>query len=503
MTFSLVIRAALTLTLLAGSFAFSGLAAANSNCDYSDAQRYDGWGWDPVARKSCPPVAEPPTGKCVDDDGDGWGWDGVKSCRPDTPPATCIDTPPANDGWGWDGTASCRLDVDDDDRLCIDSPPIGDGWGWNGVASCRISGSVKRLPSGGFVDDPEFVWESTGASSYRLVALDDRGDTMSREVSAQQAGCETAGSACKLKPDVELLDSILKWRVESYNASGDRTGVSSDVSFSTLRPLDVQPYNDVEVQGKPPNPGKGFPTLVYDNYVVLNNDWNAGAMFKDNWSQSVSVHRKRDGRAVVVFDYDWLGQFDGGEFEVKSYPQISYGNKLGTHVSGSKAETGLPERVRDLDEFRVDYAFVEQGNAERNMAFESFFHTSCAITGPTYKVDNREFEMMVWVASPTIRTPGGGKVAESVMIDNQLWDVWTKPEQNDEYIAFTAVNEALQGTLNWNRFVDWTVAWTAANPNSGIKVLDTNWCMGAIEFGVETFWGAGRLTINKFEVTRP
>lgn len=45
-------------------------------CDYSLAHQYNGWGWNPATRTSCPPIKN----QCVDPDGDGWGWDGTQSC---------------------------------------------------------------------------------------------------------------------------------------------------------------------------------------------------------------------------------------------------------------------------------------------------------------------------------------------------------------------------------------------------------------------------------------
>jgi len=53
-----------------------------AECDYSDAHKYDGWGWNPVARESCPPAA----GHCEDRGDYPWGWNPVtlESCRLDT-----------------------------------------------------------------------------------------------------------------------------------------------------------------------------------------------------------------------------------------------------------------------------------------------------------------------------------------------------------------------------------------------------------------------------------
>jgi len=466
----------------------------------------DGWGWD--GTQSCRVTTTPvvSTG-CIDSPplGDGWGWDGTQSCRVTITPvvaSTCFDSPPIGDGWGWDGTQSCRItSTSVVASSCFDSPPVGDGWGWDGTQSCRVTNApiisgAERLPSGGHVSDPEFQWAHVaGADSYRLIIEDDRGDSISQQFSNAEAGCDDTNT-CSYRPSVEIHDSILTWHVQAFN-SGALTRTLEDVSFNTLRSLPVQPYTDRDTIGAPPNPGHGFPTLEVDPFLVLNNDWNARAMYRDDWQQSVSVNRRNDGSAEIVIEYDWL------EFAVKSYPQVVYGNKLGSHVSGSKAELGLPETVANLDEFRLDYSFTETGNAERNIAYESFFHTSCDITGPNHDDDNREYEMMVWIANPSIRTPGTLKAESGVLIDNQLWDVWIKPQENDKYIAFTALNETTTGTLNWKRFVDWTVNWSRNNQSVyGVRALNTNWCMGAIEFGAETFWGNSKLTLNEFSIVR-
>ena len=363
---------------------------------------------------------------------------------------------------------------------------------------------ILRLPAGGHVSNPEFQWPATeNADSYRLVIEDHRGDQIAEHFTALQAGCLDTADACRFTPSVQIHDSILVWRIEAFDSTGERLETNEDVSFNTLRSLSAQPYTSLDTIGAPPNPGHGFPTIEYDNFIALNNDWNAPAANSDDWQQTVSVNRLQNGNAQVVFEYDWLTRSVVDELQVKSYPQVLYGNKLGAHVSGGPDEIGLPATVSELDEFKIEYSYQETGQAERNVAFESFFHTSCEIGGPNFEVDIREYEMMVWIANPQIRTPGSIRAESGVMIDNQLWDVWIKPQQDDKYIAFTAVNEVTSGTLNWNRFVEWTSDWSAANETVyGIKAIDQNWCMAAIEFGVETWWGAARLQLDKLEITR-
>jgi len=83
------------------------------NCDYSDAARFDGWGWDPIAGQSCAPINTVTSDNCDYTDAtqfDGWGWDPIsgQSCEPLLDSGSeCVDSD--GDGWGWDGTQSCQL----------------------------------------------------------------------------------------------------------------------------------------------------------------------------------------------------------------------------------------------------------------------------------------------------------------------------------------------------------------------------------------------------------
>jgi len=122
-------------------------ATPSNNCDYSNADQYGGWGWDPIAQTSCAPNESPVTTvpvnnneQCDYSNADlysGWGWNSTlgESCPPQasdpmTPSGSCVDDD--NDGWGWNGTDSCQVTA----VQCID--PDGDGWGWDGTSSCRV-----------------------------------------------------------------------------------------------------------------------------------------------------------------------------------------------------------------------------------------------------------------------------------------------------------------------------------------------------------------------------
>jgi len=60
---------------------------ATDNCDYSDADDFDGWGFDPVSMTSCPPLANDNSGSNVvatDTDSDGATTDATDELSDDS-----------------------------------------------------------------------------------------------------------------------------------------------------------------------------------------------------------------------------------------------------------------------------------------------------------------------------------------------------------------------------------------------------------------------------------
>jgi len=342
---------------------------------------------------------------------------------------------------------------------------------------------------------PTFSWPAVAnAEEYKIVVKDAGGSGYERTLDPLTANCQTGEGTCSATTNLAYYDNDLTWRVES-TVNGVAGPVSDSYTITTPLSENMQPIKSSD------GGCEAWAAVAYGKYVVLNNSWNSRSINDPNWSQIINVTENANGTISPAWAYDWRGQFDGDEIEVKAYPEVLYGPKLGTHVSGTKEETGLPEKVSQLPEFVVSYDYSETGNAERNVALESFFHDSDDIRGPCDDDDNRVYEMMIWVNNPSIRTPGQLALT-GVMVDNQLWNVYIKPDSNKHYIAFTAQNPTTSGTLNWNRFVEWTRDWTAANAEERrIDVLDPNFYMGAIEMGTEMWWGEGTFTLNRFEVT--
>ncbi len=372
-----------------------------------------------------------------------------------------------------DDAPEVNTTVDDDDAVAGSPPPVG------------LLDTAQ----------PEFVWPAVAnAEQYKIVVTDSGGSGYARALDPMSANCQTGEGNCRATTNLAYYDNDLTWHVES-TVNGAQGPVSDSFSITTPLSENLQPIKSSD------GGCEAWAAVAYGKYVVLNNSWNSRAINDQSWFQLINVTENANGTISPAWAYDWRGQFDGDEIAVKAYPEVLYGPKLGTHVSGTREETGLPAKVSELPEFVVSYDYSETGNAERNVALESFFHDSDDIRGPCDDDDNRVYEMMIWVNNPSIRTPG--KLAlTGVMVDNQLWNVYIKPDSNKHYIAFTAQNPTTSGTLNWKRFVDWTRDWTAANAEERrIDVLDPGFHMGAIEIGTEMWWGEGTFTLNNFEVT--
>lgn len=383
------------------------------------------------------------------------------------------------------GLSACGSSDSDSTNAVADNTEI------TGSDSSSLSGGNAGLLQTG---SPQFAWDAVeGADAYQLVLTEAEGNQITYNASTDSC----AGGACSIQPTAAFHNNTISWQVDAMN--GNEVLQQATVgNYSTPRSFELTPTTSNEAVCSV------WPSISYNDVIVLNNIWNARAVGSTAWTQKIAATESDTGGPIASWTYDWLDESDGDRTAVKAYPEIIYGNKLGTHISAPKEVTGLPETASNLPEFTVDFAFTETlvDNVERNVALESFFHSSCNITGPCDLDDNRAYEMMVWVVNPESNRPGDLALT-GVSIDNRLWDVYIKPRSDKKYIAFTAQTPFTEGTLQWNRFVEWTIQWTTENSEAlQINALTPNLCMAAIEMGTELWWGKGSFTLDKFEVTR-
>ncbi len=419
----------------------------------------------------------------ADVDGDGWGWENFASCivssgsAAQTPSGTngapvcaTADSDPDGDGWGWENNRSCRVQAGTNSSannttasantssnsnevpVCaaIAADDNGDGWGFENGRSCLV----------------------TAESSEVVTVQGLAGVTAPPPVAAAVPGYANGQPIC--------LTNTSDAGNDGFGYENGRTcvvveGVTATRSAPLLNQRSCIPWLEIG----------------YGNYRLQNNTWNDGDVYSDDWYQCIELTGSA-GNYVAKWDYDWLDRTRGNEYAVKSYPQVYYGRKTRYNLSGSVAETGLPASVNNLQQFWVDFDFSETGIVERNVALESFFHTSC--DAESY---NKQFEMMVWVGVPAIRTPG--TLLTTVTLSGREWDVYVNPALGWAYVAFVATTPFNRGTLDWNAFVEWS---RFEGPAVGVPTMVNNACMGAIELGTETFWGSGTFTLNRFNVRR-
>ncbi len=427
-----------------------------------------------------------------DVDGDGWGWENNQSCvvsgstntsqsntvqSNGTPDCSSSNSDPDGDGWGWENNASCRVtssstgNSNNSNSAQVDTntstqpattsngTPVctttasddnGDGWGFENGESCIVTSatsnttSVQGIPS--TLAPPPVAAANAGYSNGQPICLTDTSDAGNDGFGYED------GQTCVVV-----------------------NGVTATRSNPLLNQRSCIPWLEIG----------------YGNYRLQNNTWNDSDVYYDTWSQCIELTGSA-GNYVAKWDYNWLDRTEGNEFAVKSYPQVYYGRKNRYNLSGTVAETGLPASVNNLQQFWVDFDFSETGIMERNVALESFFHTSC--DAENY---NKQYEMMVWVGVPTIRTPG--TKLTTVNLSGYEWDVYVNPALGWAYVAFVATTPFNRGTLDWNAFVEWS---RFEGPAFGVPSMVSNACMGAIELGTETFWGSGTFTLNEFKVRR-
>ena len=435
------------------------------------------------------------TSASADPDGDGFGWENNRSCyvvKDCGSNASDSD----GDGFGFEDGRSCRITASNggsssavsNECSSRDSDTDGDGFGFENGRSCRVTLNSNSTVSVGInecrsrasdFDGDGFGFEDGSSCRVTSNSSTEISSTPGVTPGAAPSPVAAANNGFKDGRPICLTDASDAGS-NGFGFENNRTcvvveGVTSTRNQPLLNQRSCIPWLEIG----------------YGNYKIQNNVWNFGAVFSNNWSQCIEL-TGGPGNYVAKWDYNWLQRNQGDEFAVKSYPQVYYGRKTRYHISGSVEETGLPALTDRLPQFWVHYDYSETGIVERNVALESFFHTSCETEDY-----NKQYEMMVWVGVPNIRTPG--KLVTTVTLSGQEWDVFTNPSLSWSYVAFVAKQPSNRGTLDWNAFVNWS---RNVGPSVGVPSMYNHTCMGAIEIGTETFWGTGTFTLNRFQVDR-
>lgn len=429
-----------------------------------------------------------------DVDGDGYGWENNRTCTVGAssgassggsssggnnssryPACSSSSFDPDGDGFGWENNRTCTVSSSDGNNSGASTPP---------PVSAALPG--RSFPScNSTASDPD--GDGFGFENSRTCAV--TSDTASNSGGSNSGGNNSAASV--LPPVAVVAPGRLNGRPVCLTDASDVN--NSGFGYENNQTCAVQP--GVTATRTDPLLNRrvceDWFEIPYGDFRLQNNVWNESAVFTDNWSQCITLSGTRS-QPVASWDYNWLGRTEGNEFSVKSYPQVYYGRKTSFNQSGSVAETGLPAPLNNIPRYTIDFAYSETGNAERNVAFESFFHYSREAED-----NNKQFELMVWVGKPEIRTPG--PIVTTARIDGRDWDVHLNPALGWGYVAFVAQTPFTSGRLDWSAFIEWT---RNTGPAFGVPAIVNNTWMGAIELGTETFWGTGTFSIDRLNITR-
>lgn len=217
--------------------------------------------------------------------------------------------------------------------------------------------------------------------------------------------------------------------------------------------------------------------------AIQNNPWGAiNSLSPSTWSQAVRVNE--DGNFEARWDYP-VSSFDPSK--VIAYPEVIYGNKFGDVDTDAP---DMPFQVRDMKRVDITYGHeMQQGSTVNNVAIETFFHTSADV-----RITNKEFELMVWLESPSDTSIVPGKLYGSFKnSDGITYDIYVK--RNDRrYVAFIAQETVTSGKFCWSDFI------TAVNTVDDLDNINPDWYIGAFEYGPEIWTGMGSFTWLQFLV---
>ena len=465
---------------------------------------------DPVALASDSASATSVVPECTVDainHGDGWGWENNHSCRwtaqtQSARPECTAEAVNHGNGWGWENNASCRWGdstlPDGQHPECTSAATNqGGGWGWENGDSCRwgnstLNSSVSTLAT----VSADATQSSASTDGICSANASDNGDGWGWEYGAPcRWGSVQPGSLNNSvyvpgpvsAPIIGYDNGNPICLTDASDGNDDGFGFENNTTCKVIEGRTATKDNPLlDTRWCQP-----WAEISYGDYELQNKTWNDSEVYSDNWHQCIELGGSR-GNYIAKWDYNWLGADEGNEYSVKSYPQVYYGRKTRNTMSGTPEQLGLPAPLYAIPDYKVRFKYSETGNPERNVALESFFHTSCEA-----EEWNKQFELMVWVGIPVTKTPGP-KVAE-VTLDGFKWDVHTNPTLGWGYVAFVAQQPMTEGWLDWSAFVNWT---RYNGPAFGVPRIQNGTCMGAIEIGTETFWGQGTFTLHEFRVVR-
>ncbi len=280
--------------------------------------------------------------------------------------------------------------------------------------------------------------------------------------------------ACNEAPQAELVSGI---NAETRNKAALQ--VSGQVISKAGKGSALVSAADVDGQSL----CNGWEQVQVGDFVMENNIWGVGHAGGAEYLQCMQVQQDASGGFEMSWGWDW--PVGGGL--VKGYPVMIYGDKFGL-VSAPKRTTGLPAKLRSLDEYIIHYDMESLGvSGASNIALESWMHTTKKTA-----IDNVGVEMMVWLDRTETFNTWGAHLWD-VEIDGVTFELYQTDAPGWSYIAFVPKARVEGSRLRWNSFVEHLL-------DTGLA--DSGLYMANIEFGTELVSGQGDFTLKNFAIER-
>lgn len=222
--------------------------------------------------------------------------------------------------------------------------------------------------------------------------------------------------------------------------------------------------------------------LMDGPFRAENNTWGKGSL--TGWTQCIGLLANDDGSITARWTWDW--PISGGN--VKSYPEIIYGQKPGSKTT----TTDLPRQVSGLSELQILYDVTSTHTGGGNLAFDIWLTDSSDPS--TWGAPPITHEIMIWLESFGSMAPGGNW-KEVVKIDGAPYSVYTAKGWGDgwDYVAFVLTEPQVgAGSINLVSFLSYM-------KSKGLITGEEY--VASVEFGNEVTGGKGETHLNRLAIS--
>ena len=221
-------------------------------------------------------------------------------------------------------------------------------------------------------------------------------------------------------------------------------------------------------------------TLIDSDLVYQNNVWGKGNIA--DYEQCL-LTRSLDG----AIEYGWRWRWPKGNGQVKSYPEVIYGQKPWDSESSTSA---LPAPIEAIRELSIAYAVELSAEGTYNLAYDIWVTSTDSPTPDTIT-----HEVMIWMDRTFESQPRRFHAGE-VVVDDIAYDLYLRPAfhagSGAGYIAFVSQEPRLSGVVDVVAFLSYLV---------DHNHIPADHYVAAVELGNEIIEGTGELWLQRYQVT--